>query len=58
MTRLPKAPGEVVSFVEASLEPSKGSAELPTQVAGAAATVSQAAEATGGIKAGNMIETA
>ena len=38
------------------IEPTKGSAGFETQVYGAAATVSNLANATGGIKAGNFVK--
>lgn len=49
--------GEVVETVTGSPDPSAGSAGLQTQVPGSAATVTAAAEATGGIGAGNFIAT-
>lgn len=41
---------------DAAITPSKGSAGLETQVSGQATTVSNAANATGGVGAGNFIE--
>ena len=37
-------------------EPTKGSAGYKTQVYGASATVSNLANATGGVKAGNLVK--
>lgn len=41
---------------DAAITPSKGSAGLSTQVSGQATTVSNAANATGGVGAGNFVE--
>ena len=38
------------------IQPTKGSAGYKTQVYGASATVSNLANATGGIKAGNLVK--
>lgn len=48
--------GEIISFPgEKTPVATGGSAGLPTQIPGAAATVSNTAIATGGISGGNMI---
>lgn len=50
------ATGEVVTTVAGNNTPSPGTAGLETQVPGRAATVSDAASATGGIAGGNFVE--
>lgn len=51
--------GEVVKFPSEGkrLQPTTGSAGVRTQVPGAMASVSNLAMATGGIGAGNLVET-
>ena len=47
---------EVVDVTTGTVTPGTGSAGLQTQAGGAPATVSGAAEATGGVDAGNFVE--
>lgn len=48
---------QVVKIVSnPNIEPNKGSAGYKTQIYGAAATVSNLANATGGIKADNLVK--
>lgn len=49
---------EIVKLVERPrIEPSKGSAGLHSQLPGMATTISNVANASGGISGGNMIKT-
>ncbi|MBF1591204.1 MAG: hypothetical protein HXO19_08945 [Prevotella shahii] len=54
--RVPPIEGQQIILVTGTNEPTVGSAGIKSQLCGQVTTVSSVAEATGGIKAGNLIE--